>query len=291
MSVDELKPTYIGKNENLKFIVPQELFELTLGPEDKLERDIAQKFSKYLRGTFKGFQLSRKTKYGNEKNNKRKVVPEFWRKFEDKARNLGINLIGYTPVLENFIFYNLKIYGTNAIVLGMEMKWNEIKKAPSVLAEIECFRVYKELGDVTIDLAEFLKQEGYKSEAHHPFGGKLLFPPHAVSAGLGIMGRNGLVITPEFGPRQRWSIITTDAELPEIPRVKADELKKMKNFCEDCGACIRNCLGGATYEIPVKREGVPGLITHIDRSKCINSLLANHYCSICLKVCPQGNKS
>jgi len=48
-----------------------------------------------------------------------------------------------------------------------------------------------------------LQEQGYKSEAHHPFGGKLLFPEHAVAAKLGIKERNGLVITPEFDPRQR----------------------------------------------------------------------------------------
>jgi epoxyqueuosine reductase QueG len=131
-----------------------------------------------------------------------------------------------------------------------------------------------------------LKELGYKSEAHHPFGGKLLFTAHAVNAQLGIMGRNGLVLTPEFGPRQRWSMITTDAEIPQVPKVEYDG---MKEYCQSCGACIKNCKGEATYQEPIKKKDNSKIITHINRSKCIESLLENNYCSVCLRICPQGN--
>lgn len=285
MSELGIEPTYIGKIESLKFIVPTELFRMKLQSDDKIDREISKKFSKYIQDTFNGFQAARKTKYGNENNNKTETTSEFWQKFEKKAKDLGVDLIGYTPIIEDFVFYNLKVFGKNAIILSMEMKWNEIKTAPSINCSIEAFRVYYELGEITIQLTEYLKELGYKSEAHHPFGGKFLFPPHAVAAGLGIMGRNGLVITPEFGPRQRWAIISTDAEIPTLIK---NDLKSLEDYCKECGACIRECKGGATYEAPIYHEDSP-VITHIDRSKCIESLINNNYCSYCLKICPQGN--
>jgi epoxyqueuosine reductase len=279
-----IKPSYIGKNKDLVFIVPQELFSMSVGPAEKLDHETAKVFSGHIRGTFKGFQLARKTKYGNEKNTKTETTSEFWHDFEKEAKNKGVDLIGYIPVIENYVFKNLELYGKNAIVLGMEMKWEQIKTAPSVYCEMEVFRVYNVLGEITIELTEYIKSQGYKSEAHHPFGGKLLFGPHAVAAGLGIMGRNGLIITPEFGPRQRWSIITTDAEIPESSK---KDLSEIKEFCEKCGACIKNCKGGAVYMEPITKE--TGVITHIDRSKCINSILSNNYCSYCLRICPKGH--
>ncbi|TFF89640.1 MAG: hypothetical protein EU548_07090 [Promethearchaeota archaeon] len=287
MSELKIEPTYVGKNEHLKFIIPKELFSMSAGPAETVDRETAKKFSKYIRGTFKGFKNSRKTKYGNESNIKTKTTTEFWNKFEEKARSLDVDFIGYTPVDERFIFYDLKVYGKNAIVLGMEMKWDKIKTAPSALCEIEVFRVYKVLGDVTIELTEYLKSQGYKSEGHHPFGGKLLYGPHAVSAGLGILGQNGLIITPEFGPRQRWSIITTDAEIPITQKRNLDALEE---FCKHCGACVRECKGKAAYQEPINRENSPH-VTHIDRSKCIRSILDNNYCSYCLKICPQGKRN
>jgi len=279
-----IEPTYVGKNENLKFIVPTELFRMRMKSEVKIDSEITKKYNTYIQDTFKGFQEARKTKYGNEDNSKTETNSEFWQGFERKAKDLGVDLIGYTPILEDFVFYNLKVFGKNGIIVGMEMLWNEIKTAPSIYCSIEAFRVYYKLGEITIQLTEYLKELGYKSEAHHPFGGKFLFPPHAIAAGLGIMGRNGLVITPEFGPRQRWAVISTDAD---IPNLKKNDLKALEDYCKECGACVRGCKGGAAYENPIYHEDSP-VITHIDRSKCIESLINNNYCSYCLKVCPQG---
>ncbi len=287
MTEEKVNPTYIGENENLVFIVPKELFTMKLNTEEKLDRETAREFSKYLTGTFKGFQNANKTKYNNKGNSKTVASTEFWNKFERLVKDKGVDLIGYTPVLKNFIFKNLPVVGKNAIILGMEMDWNKIKTAPSILCGIEAFRVYYELGELTIELTEYLQNEGYKAEAHHPFGGKLLFTAHAVGAGLGYMGRNGLIITPEFGPRQRWSMITTDAEIPELEK---REFADLIEFCESCGLCIENCLGKATLDEPIEKIKDSGIITHIDRTKCIESLLKNNYCSNCLKICPQGRK-
>jgi len=283
MEKEKVKPTYVGENEGLVFVVPKELFTMKLSSEQKLDRETAKEYSKYLTGTFKGFQKANKTKYQNGENNKTETTPEFWSEFESLAKEKGIALIGYTPVLKNYIFKNLPIVGKNAIVLGMEMEWEKIKKAPSVQVSIEAFRVYYELGEKTIELTKFLQEKGYRTEAHHPFGGKLLFTAHAVAAGLGIKGRNGLIISPEFGPRQRWSVITTDADIPETNEV---DLSDMEEFCENCDDCIKKCLGGATYEEPIEKKKGSGIFTHIDRSKCMESLLINNYCSNCLKVCP-----
>ncbi len=285
MSEEEASPTFVGRNKELVFIVPKELFNMSMGPEQKVDKETAKLFSTYLRGTFKGFEEARKTKLGNKNNIKTKVLPEFWDQFEEKAKGMSVDLIGYTPVLEKFVFYDLKVFGKNAIVLGMEMRWDKIKTAPSVFCEMEAFRVYKELGEITIELTNYLKSQGYKSEAHHPFGGKLLFGPHAVAAGLGVLGKNGLIITPEFGPRQRWSIITTDADLPTRPK---KDLSEMVAYCEKCGACVRGCKGGSVYEHPIKKSYGN---TTIDRKKCIQSIIKNNYCSVCLKLCPQGKKT
>ena len=285
LTIEEIQPTYIGNNDGLVFVVPKELFKMRMDSIKESDPKLAKEFSGYISATFKGFQEARKTMHGNENNTKTETTPEFWNEFEEKAREIGVDLIGYTPVDENYVFKGLKIYGKNAIILGMEMQWSQIKTAPDVHCGVEAFRVYKVLGDKTIELTNYLKERGYKSEAHHPFGGKLLFTAHAVAANLGIMGRNGIIITPEFGPRQRWGIISTDAEIPE--RSKRD-FTEMEDFCKTCGSCVKNCKGGAAYETPIEKVKGSGVITHIDRSKCIDSLVNNNYCSVCLKVCPQG---
>jgi len=78
----------------------------------------------------------------------------------------------------------------------------------------------------------------------------------AQAAGLGETGLSGLFLTPEFGPRQRFAILVSDAEL------KADEPFK-PYICKDCNACVAGCplealddsqsqpYGLAGYESPV----------------------------------------
>ena len=52
MSEVGIEPTFIGKNEDLVFIIPKELFSMSLGPAEIMDRETAKLFSKYLRGTF-----------------------------------------------------------------------------------------------------------------------------------------------------------------------------------------------------------------------------------------------
>jgi len=56
----------------------------------------------------------------------------------------------------------------------------------------------------------------------------------AQACGLGEIGRNGLFLTPEFGPRQRFAMLICDQGM-EGDAVAAPSL------CQDCRACIEAC--------------------------------------------------
>jgi epoxyqueuosine reductase QueG len=57
----------------------------------------------------------------------------------------------------------------------------------------------------------------------------------AVASGLGEFGRSGLLLTPEFGPRQRLCCVVTSAPL------KPDELYKGVPLCDGCNMCVEAC--------------------------------------------------
>lgn len=60
----------------------------------------------------------------------------------------------------------------------------------------------------------------------------------AVSAGLGELGRNNLLLTPQFGPHQRLGAIITEAPLePDSPF--------KEKLCINCKACEKACPVGA----------------------------------------------
>ena len=60
----------------------------------------------------------------------------------------------------------------------------------------------------------------------------------AITCGMGELGRNNLLLTPEFGPHQRLCAIVTEAPLT------ADSRREL-NLCQDCEKCIEACPSGA----------------------------------------------
>ena len=60
----------------------------------------------------------------------------------------------------------------------------------------------------------------------------------AISCGMGAIGRNNLLLTPEFGPHQRLCAIITEAPLAADSRRELD-------LCQDCGRCEKACPSGA----------------------------------------------
>jgi epoxyqueuosine reductase QueG len=81
-------------------------------------------------------------------------------------------------------------------------------------------------------------------EKHSPFrysSGPFSHRHAATRAGLGEFGYNNLVLTREFGPRQRFNSIVTDAEL--VPDPLLAEPVCLRDSCRLClNACIMSCV-------------------------------------------------
>jgi len=69
----------------------------------------------------------------------------------------------------------------------------------------------------------------------------LPFEQAAVLCGLGELGKNGTILTDDFGPFQRYGFILTTAELEETPLYEA-------HLCDGCDHCIHACPGKALDE-------------------------------------------
>jgi Pyruvate/2-oxoacid:ferredoxin oxidoreductase delta subunit len=162
----------------------------------------------------------------------------------------------------------------------MEMDYTQVETAPGPGASTEGARSYYELGKVTLSLAEHIRGLGHPAYAHHPLGlGRILQIPFALAAGIGQMGKNGLVISKEYGPRIRLACVTTD--LPLRPGGPVDI--GVEDFCAQCQACLKACPGGAIIGERLEIRGVKKFA--IDSARCWPHRVVTGGCSICIKVC------
>ncbi|MHB8994517.1 MAG: (4Fe-4S)-binding protein [Armatimonadota bacterium] len=87
----------------------------------------------------------------------------------------------------------------------------------------------------------------------------------AYLCGMGEIGWSKVFLTPQFGPRQRFAFIITDAHLEPDPLVKPGTL------CDRCKLCVRDCPAGAISKdesIKVTLAGQEIEWGKLDEDKC-----------------------
>jgi ferredoxin len=113
--------------------------------------------------------------------------------------------------------------------------------------------------------------------------------PYAIQAGLGELGRNNILITPEFGPRVRLCKIFTDFPLVSDKPIEFG----VTQFCEACKKCAKHCPpqaiphGSRSVE-PVNKSNAGGTLKwYSDLEKCFKFWAKNACdCGNCIRVCP-----
>ena len=115
----------------------------------------------------------------------------------------------------------------------------------------------------------------------------------AVDAGLGEMGRNGILITDKYGPRVRLCKVFTDLPLVHDKPVDLG----VQAFCEVCGKCATHCPsqalkhGERTAEHNNISNNVNLLKWQVDAEHCIQWWTKNRsHCTNCIRICPFNKK-
>jgi epoxyqueuosine reductase QueG len=112
--------------------------------------------------------------------------------------------------------------------------------------------------------------------------------PHKTAAnlaGLGFIGKNGLFICKNFGPRVRLATVLTDCPLP-APQM-------MPPQCGNCRACVTACpcgaLTGRSWTIASCRDDIvdAALCSRYMKDK-FGMIGRGSVCGICAAVCPVG---
>jgi reductive dehalogenase len=161
-----------------------------------------------------------------------------------------------------------------------------ISQAPNAPVVLESARRYVVLSRIGVEVAEIIRSLGYEARAHTDGNYRVIAPLVAREAGLGEIGRMGLLMTPRLGPRVRIGVVTTD--LPLTPNHPGDD-PSVLDFCAICKKCATNCPVGA---IPVgDREPVgDGLRWKIDDETCFRYWnIVGTDCAVCMRVCPYSH--
>lgn len=170
----------------------------------------------------------------------------------------------------------------------------ELKTAPTE----EYYQLYhslnEKLNSIVTAGTEFLQSKGYQAFANTTKVVKMdeewrTQLPHktvAVRAGLGWIGKNCLLVTPEYGSAIRLSCLVTDAPLP-----KAEPI--LESRCKGCTRCVDQCPGkaltGALWKAGMPREEL------FDRETCKKTQTERmkmatgretDLCGLCFAVCP-----
>ena len=215
------------------------------------------------------------------------------------ARFFGADLCGITEMDDRFVYASrvdtrdmseapveLPEGMTSVIVMGHQMEAELVATYPSALAGAATGREYSHEAAVVMQLAAYIRNLGYEATAS--MNDTALVIPFAIKAGLGEYARNQMVITPEFGPRLRFSKIFTNLPLAhDTPRPRG-----VRAFCDICTKCADACpVKALPYGPPAlstDRSAIKGVRKWTsDAEKCFGfwAKLASD-CAICMRVCP-----
>ncbi|MFC2120194.1 4Fe-4S dicluster domain-containing protein [Bacteroidota bacterium] len=208
----------------------------------------------------------------------------------------GAHSVGVTH-LKDYHLYSyggrMHNYGVNtknthkfAIALTVEMDYDMVGASPKGPEVSESSYQYLKSGIIAVQVASFIRELGYSARAHIDAHFEVICPLVARDAGLGEIGRMGLLMTPQLGSRVRIVVITTELELP-VDNRKPDY--SVIEFCKFCNKCTYNCPVTAIPEND--RENINNVL----RWK-INSEACYTYwtkigtdCGKCMMVCPYSH--
>jgi len=175
----------------------------------------------------------------------------------------------------------------NVIVTLEPMDQQLINTVPSALSGAATGLGYTFDGVAIITLAQYIRNMGYR--AYASLNDTALAIPLALQAGLGEVGRSGLLISEKYGPRFRIGKIFTDMPL-EINQPKKFGVEKFCNQCDRCAkACPPKALPfDAASDFVHSESNIKGVVKWTPSAeKCFRFWSnQNTDCIICVRSCP-----
>jgi epoxyqueuosine reductase QueG len=193
----------------------------------------------------------------------------------------GASVVGFADVTE--ILGGEISHLEKAISIGIDRKLNEHT------VHILCGLQKQTSGYLKAQGFKYLRIPPDSDRANGTFISRLypLFT-HKIAAtcsGIGWIGKNGLLISPVYGPRLSLATILTDAPLRTDRPIESGR-------CGDCSLCVDSCppkaLTGNTWmrcNPFIELVHLEVCISHKKKSRPVNG---KPNCGLCINICPYG---
>ena len=212
------------------------------------------------------------------------------------ARYLGAASVGCTRLDPAHVYSNIgrspgkwgepiDLSHTHAIALTVPMAHEMVRLAPDSPTTTETALEYLQAARIAMVLARYLNKLGYEARAHVDGNYRVMCVPVAVDAGLGELGRIGLLVTPQLGPRVRLAVVTTDLPLEQDEPITFG----VQDFCRTCMKCADICPSTSIDKgEKLDHSGVEKWQSRQDT--CYRYWrTAGSDCGLCIKVCPYSH--
>jgi epoxyqueuosine reductase QueG len=215
-----------------------------------------------------------------------KKLDQLKRLIKEKSFSWGADLVGFADV-NRFVRYKRENRPPeNASIVVVLAIWMEDPimdlwlHLPSWRDQDKPSRAFEDeiLRGVSLRLCLLLLREGYWAEPARYEPG-LYLKDAGVFAGLGIIGKNNLLITNKFGPRIRLRALYTNAPL------EPDAMLEGLNYCSDCRLCIDACPANALKDC---KYDIEACLSYCQNNLKETSKYSVLWCMECTKVCPIG---
>lgn len=221
---------------------------------------------------------------------------EITRYLKNWGKKLGALEVGITEMKEYHYYSHIgrgDDYGKEVtlrhkygIAVTVEMDKDMMSYAPAGPTVMESAQQYMNAGVVAMQITEFIRLLGYDARAHIDGNYRVVCPLVARDAGLGEIGRMGLLMTPELGPRVRIAVVTTD-----LPLVADERLyeSSMIDFCRKCKKCADVCPSKSiSFEDQEMIDGTKRW--QINQESCFDFWCqAGTDCGRCVSTCPYSH--
>jgi len=200
----------------------------------------------------------------------------------------GIKIVGFCEIPGKTEIYEIEESFPRAVVFGIALSSSvlrTIKDRPTLIYKHHYKTVNWVLDQTALHLVRYIEDRGCRALAIPAsqtvdWGAQKGHVSHkslAVAAGLGHIGRSGLVVHPDFGAQVRYASILTDLEFTPDPPATAS--------CGACQKCITVCPAHAISE-----RGVD-LVSCLERLKEFSRIqgIGQYICGVCVKVCDGRN--